>query len=119
MLDPHDVEVMLNPPGPVIEDSNLTLTCKARGGNPAEVLSYQWDFEPRYEVTNKLGNITDRDLELEGVQYTQAGLYRCEADNGAGVSSGSEDILVHCKYKYQFTATGTKNVCIRLFVLIK
>ena len=83
---------------PLTTGSSLTMTCQATGGNPDEVLSYNWIFNPRYEVNSDLTDNTDRQLEIDSVQYTHAGVYTCEADNGAGVGSDSETVLVNCKY---------------------
>ena len=91
------MQISQNPSDTVSQGSSLTLTCEATGGNPSPVSSYSWSFEPRYELSNQLSSNTDRELVFDSVQYTQAGVYRCDADNGAGVGSGSEEVLVKCK----------------------
>ena len=95
---PHNVQVVQNTPNPVLEGHILNIICEATGGNPGEVRSYYWRFEPRYEVSSELSINTNRELEFGNVQYTQAGVYRCEADNGAGVGKGSKEVLVACKH---------------------
>ena len=80
------------------EGSSVILICEGTRGNPPEVLSYSWSFEPRYEVESPLSSSTDKELEFENVQYTQAGMYRCDADNGAGVGTGEKEVFVQCKY---------------------
>ena len=95
---PHNVQVIQNTPNPVLEGYILNIICDATGGNPSEVSSYNWSFEPRYEVSSELSTNTDRELEFVNVQYTQAGVYECEADNGAGVGTGSKEILIACKH---------------------
>ena len=91
------MQISQNPSNTVSQGSSLTLTCEATGGNPTQVSSYSWKFEPRYELSNQLSSNTDKELVFDSVQYTQAGVYRCEADNGAGVGSDSEEVLVKCK----------------------
>ena len=93
---PHNVQISQNPSETVSQGSSLTLTCEATGGNPAAV-SYSWSFEPRYELSNQMSSNTDKKLVFDSVQYTEAGVYRCEVDNGAGVGNDSEEILVECK----------------------
>ena len=88
---------MQNPSDTVIEGSTLALICKPTGGNPEGVVSYSWSFSPRYVANSELRSSTDRELEFDNVQHTQAGVYRCEADNGAGVGSDSKEVLVKCK----------------------
>ena len=92
------MQVSANPSDIVSRGSSLTLICGATGGNPAEVVSYNWIFKPRYEVSSELSSKTRRQLEFDSVQYTHAGVYRCEADNGAGFSRDEKEILVQCKY---------------------
>ena len=92
------MHVSATPSDTVSQGSSLTLICEATGGNPAEVVSYNWIFEPRYEVSSELSNKTRRELEFDDVQYTQAGVYRCEADNGAGFGHDEKDVLVQCKF---------------------
>ena len=94
---PHNVQVSTNPSARVLQNSSLTLTCEATGGNPTEVLSYRWNFEPRYKGTSELISNTNKHWVFDSVQYTNAGVYTCAATNMAGVGNGSEEILVNCK----------------------
>ena len=96
------MQVSANPSDTVSQGSSLTLICEATGGNPADVLSYNWIFKPRYEVSSELSTKTNRDLEFDSVQYTQAGVYTCEADNGAGVGSSEKKVVIECKYSYGY-----------------
>ena len=90
------MQVRVEPAESVFEGTRLTLTCDASGGNPI-VQHYSWSFEPRYEVSRELSSNTKRTLEFDSAQYTQAGLYRCQAENRAGIGSDSKEIFVHCK----------------------
>ena len=100
---PHHVEVIQNTPGPVLEGNILNIICEATGGNPGEVLSYSWSFEPWYKVNSELSTCinTYRELQFGNVQHTQAGVYKCEADNGAGVGKGSKEIFIACKHAFE------------------
>ena len=91
------MQVRVEPAQSVFEGTSLTLTCEASGGNPI-VQYYSWSFKPRYKVSSELSSNNKRKLEFDSVQYTQAGLFRCEAENRAGVGSDSKEIFVHCKY---------------------
>ena len=102
------MQIFENPSDTVLQGVSLTLTCEATEGNPADVLSYNWNFEPRYDVSSELITNTDRELELNNVQYTQVGVYRCEADNGAGVGTSETEILVECKCAYVYKILNQK-----------
>ena len=102
------MQILENPSDTVSQGVSLTLTCEATEGNPADVLSYNWSFEPRYEVSSVLSNNTGRKLEFHNVQYTQAGVYRCEADNEAGVGTSETEILVQCKCAYVYNLLNPK-----------
>ena len=102
------MHIFKNPSDTVLQGVSMTLTCEATGGNPVDVLSYNWSFEPRYEVSSALSNNTDRELEFNNVQYTQAGVYRCEVDNGAAVGTSKTEILVQCKCAYVYKILNDK-----------
>ena len=78
------------------EHDHMTLTCAASGGNP-ETYSYQWWFTPNFGIAEK--HVGDEAvLNVEDVEYTDAGRYRCEATNSGGSADSVEEIVVHCKF---------------------
>ena len=85
----------------VTVQESLTLTCNVFGN----VDHFHWIHEkPNGEVTNLTfinktvyGNSISYKLYFDAVGLADEGIYRCEAENNAGVSYGNGDIYVSVK----------------------
>ena len=85
----------------VTVQESLTLTCNVFGN----VDHFHWIHEkPHGEVTNLTfinktvnGNSISYTLYVDAVGLADEGVYRCEAENAAGVSNGNGDIYVRVK----------------------
>ncbi|XP_064648871.1 titin-like [Lineus longissimus] len=60
---------------PVKEGNNLTLTCKAKGGNPTSY-TYKWFYKDK-----EIHNETSMDYKITNITYTQSGTYKCQVIN--------------------------------------
>ena len=94
---PPTVEIKQEPPDPVGEGNTLLLTCDTQGGNPQQVLTYQWTFLPRYDVSSDAHVGQCRQLVVAAVEDIHSGKYICKANNIAGSNQGTREVLVHCK----------------------
>ena len=87
----------------VTVQESLTLTCSISG----HVDYFLWIYEnPNRQISNLIytnktyhGNFTSYTLYFDEVTFSNEGIYRCEAGNDAGVSSGDGVIYVSAKEK--------------------
>lgn len=105
---PEDIKISTSPLGTDVgtsydieEGENLTLDCQAQDANPVDV-TYKW--------TQENGNFTAQDsnsLEIDDIQRTQNGRYRCTASNAmtpsgrnpvAGMDRKAVTVNVQCEY---------------------
>ena len=104
--DPHNVSISgcidANDTA-VDEHTNCTLHCNATGGNPANVTSYQWEFQPKFG-TEPTVSYTSNDawLELNTVTYTDAGVYGCLVQNDGGLAFDTMTVNVRCKCRFDW-----------------
>ncbi|XP_041658443.1 sialoadhesin-like isoform X2 [Cheilinus undulatus] len=88
---PKVPSVVLNPPGEIVENSSVTLTCST-DANPAA--NFTWfkknqrqDFEPFH---------SEQQLIFSSIQSSDAGEYRCTAENGLGQRTSAH--IIDVKY---------------------
>lgn len=97
IVDPAEVVTISDYKEPVVEHSELKLTCNASGGNP-NYYTYEWRFEPTYggDIKNNEGKM--QILTVSDALYTDDGRYVCESTNMAGSHIASQNVSIHCKY---------------------
>ena len=89
---PENVVITKSVEGPLLEGSDLTLTCTS-GGNPT----------PNQSSWMKDGTVIENErcsqLVLEDVMTEHAGYYQCAARNGVGSDGRSQmvAVTVHCE----------------------
>ena len=83
-----------------------TLTCSASHGNPTNY-TLQWEFKEKFSDTFQVLTqpVADNpsELELQNVSTNDAGTYRCNVTNFAGVAKADLDLEVNCKYNNNTT----------------
>ena len=78
--------------GPIVEGSNLILTCES-GGNPAPQ-QFRW-----FQDENLLPGESSEQLMFTPIVKEQAGYYICEATNAVGSRLSTDvEVIVYCKY---------------------
>ena len=82
----------------ILENTDVTLTCDANGGNPA-VDSYAWKVLYRYNNTERviISGQTANTLMLTSVDHRTSGIYTCTATNDGGDGKDNSTLLVRCK----------------------
>ncbi|XP_041658425.1 B-cell receptor CD22-like isoform X1 [Cheilinus undulatus] len=88
---PKVPSVVLNPPGEIVENSSVTLTCST-DANPAANITWfkknqRQDFEPFH---------SEQQLNFSSIQSSDAGEYRCTAENGLGRRTSAH--IIDVKY---------------------
>lgn len=65
---------------------------------------YSWYFKPEHEQQFVTLSHTDEMYRIEKVAVSNAGLYKCSAQNdvGKGANSTEKNVLVFCKYSSLF-----------------
>uniref|UniRef100_A0A3P9PMP5 Ig-like domain-containing protein n=1 Tax=Poecilia reticulata TaxID=8081 RepID=A0A3P9PMP5_POERE len=84
-LSPKDTTVLVEPAGPVIEGSSVSLLCRSRS-NPA-VTNYTWYRDG--EVDQETGPL----LVLDNIDPSHSGGYRCSAKNDLGEEASAKTQL--------------------------
>ncbi|XP_067456925.1 myelin-associated glycoprotein-like [Thunnus thynnus] len=75
-FSPKETSVIVNPPGPIVEGSSITLFCSSRANPP--VTNYTWYKDE--EEDKEPGPF----LVIDGVDLSHNGDYHCEAKNDLG-----------------------------------
>lgn len=88
---PKDTTVIVDPAGPVLEGSSVSLLCDSRANPP--VTNYTWYRDD--EEDEERGPV----LDLNGVDPSDSGDYHCEAKNELGEEiSATIQLDVQCKF---------------------
>ena len=86
---------------PINEGSQIVITCKIEAGNPENITTRYWEFEPKYPGSKSQAlpeQEEKRELRIDKTLYRDAGTYRCTAGNAVGNHTGKLQIVVHCEY---------------------
>uniref|UniRef100_A0A3B3X1B2 Ig-like domain-containing protein n=1 Tax=Poecilia mexicana TaxID=48701 RepID=A0A3B3X1B2_9TELE len=90
-FSPKDTTVLVEPAGPVVEGSSVSLLCRSRS-NPA-VTNYTWFRDG--EVDQETGPV----LVLDNINPSHSGGYRCSAKNDLGEEASTKTQLdVQCEF---------------------
>ncbi|XP_075322185.1 B-cell receptor CD22-like [Odontesthes bonariensis] len=81
-FSPKETIVIIDPAGPVLEGSSVSLLCKSRSNPP--VSNYTWYRDG--EVDQETGPI----LGIDGVELSHSGDYRCTAKNDLGEETSAK-----------------------------
>ncbi|XP_014908673.1 sialoadhesin-like [Poecilia latipinna] len=84
-FSPKDTKVLVEPAGPVVEGSSVSLLCRSRS-NPA-VTNYTWFRDG--EVDQETGPV----LVLDNIDPSHSGGYRCSAKNDLGEEASAKTQL--------------------------
>ena len=80
-----------------------TLTCSAFGGTPPDY-TLQWHFKEKFsdifQVLTQPAADNPSELQLQSLDPSDAGNYRCNVTNLGGVSHADLDLHVNCQYHY-------------------
>ena len=86
---------------PKDEGSQIVITCKIEEGNPENITTKYWEFEPKYpgSKSQALPEQEEKtELRIDKTLYHDAGTYRCTAGNAVGNHTGELQFVVHCEY---------------------
>ena len=100
-IDPPEVSVQ-RLSGSIEEGSELVMNCEIQTGNPQDIITHFWEFEPKYPLIQSQAlpeQRENRKLRIERTVYSDAGTYRCTAGNTVGSDTGARQIVIHCKCK--------------------
>ena len=100
-IDPPEVSVQTLSYS-IEEGSELVMNCEIQTGNPQDIITHFWEFEPKYPLSQSQalpGQRENREVRIERTVYSDAGTYRCTAGNTVGSDTGARQIVIHCKYK--------------------
>ena len=89
--------------GPVVQDTELSLSCNITPGNPTTISILFWEFLPRYNETKSQALPAQREnqtLMIENTVYSDAGTYKCTAGNDLQTGTGEQEILIHCVFQF-------------------
>lgn len=90
-VSPKETTVIIDPNGPILEGSSVTLFCRSRANPP--VTNYTWYKDD--EEDKEPGSI----LVLNGVDPSHSGDYRCAAKNELGEDISAQIQLdIQCKF---------------------
>lgn len=82
----------MDPTGPVLEGSSVSLLCRSHS-NPL-VTNYTW-FKDDDEVDQETGQV----LTIDDINSSHNGVYQCTAKNNLGEkTSGKIDVDVQCEF---------------------
>ena len=98
--DPPEVSVQ-RVSSPIYEGSQTVITCNIEVGNPENITTQYWEFEPKYPDAKSqaiVEQVQKRELKIDKTMYSDAGTYRCTAGNAVGNHTGEIQIVVHCEY---------------------
>lgn len=90
-VPPKDTTVIVDPDGPILEGSSVTLLCRSRANPP--VTNYTWYKDD--EEDKEPGLI----LAINGVDPSHSGDYYCAAKNELGEdTSAAIQLDIQCKF---------------------
>ncbi|XP_029474832.1 vascular cell adhesion protein 1 [Rhinatrema bivittatum] len=86
---PQNTAISITPFSTVLEGANLTLTCTARGNPPARII---WRKQSSHKSLQTLGETGS--IAIPNAEFTDSGVYICEAKNTAGSTTVQTEISV-------------------------
>lgn len=91
LVSPKETAVIVDPSGPILEDSSVSLSCSSRSNPP--VTNYTWYRDD--EVHQETGPI----LKIEDINPSFSGDYHCTAENSLGEETSAKVHLdVQCEF---------------------
>ena len=100
-IDPPEVSVQ-SLSDSIEEGSELVMTCEIQTGNPQDIITHFWEFEPKYPFSQSQAipeQRENREVRIERTVYSDAGTYRCTAGNTVGSDTEEIQIVIHCTYE--------------------
>ena len=107
LLDPPDISLSTTP-SYTNEDMNISVRCLA-SGNPNDYNFLSWTHTiggVTWNVTGESTNQNTNSLQLQNIDYTHDGMYRCFVTNGITGQNGehimSKHIQINVKSRYTY-----------------
>lgn len=91
LVSPKETSVIVDPPGPTVEGSSVSLFCRSRANPP--VTNYTWYIDDEEDKENRPF------LVIDGVNPSHSADYHCEAKNDLGEeTSATIQLDIQCKF---------------------